>query len=301
MYGYREGPPIVDGVNIGPDPAAEIRAFLKTRRDRLTPEAAGLTSWGTRRRVSGLRREEVAQLAGISVEYYTRLERGQVGGLSPAVTASVASALRLDDVETTHFIRLVRAVGDGRAWANRGPLPTTVPRSLLQLLEAITGAAAFIRNDKLDVLAANTLARTLYADLFERPDNHDNLARFVFLDPAARRFYLDWDAVASDAVGSLRALSAQRPADTEVTGLVRTLRAADDGFMERWSNHEVRAYRSGTQRFHHRSAGNLELDYDAVRAAGDTGLVLVAYSSPTGLTSALSTFSAETRPHQASR
>src|SRR3954452_15707122 len=181
----------------------EIREFLTTRRARITPAQAGLRAYGTRRRVSGLRREEVAMLAGISVEYYTQLERGRVSGVSEDVLDAVARALQLDDIERTHLIDLVRAAKQRPTSRRRAP--ERLRPGVQQLLDSMTEAAAFVRNSRLDILSANRLGYALYSDAFVAPERPVNLARFVFLDDCSRDFYRSWDLIADDGVGSLRA------------------------------------------------------------------------------------------------
>ena len=196
--------PTVDGVGS----RNEIREFLTTRRARITPERAGLRVYG-RRRVSGLRREEVALLASISVEYYTQLERGNVRGVSEDVLESVARALQLDEVERTHLFDLVRAAKrrPGRA----RPTSERVRPSVQRVLDTIIGSAAFVRNGRLDILSANRLGYALYSEAFANPDRPVNLARFVFLDRQSRTFYADWEGIADAGVGSLRAEAGRDP------------------------------------------------------------------------------------------
>ena len=257
--------------------ANEIREFLGTRRARVTPEQAGLRAYGGRRRVKGLRREEVAMVAGISVEYYTQLERGSVGGVSDDVLDAVARALQLDDVERTHLFDLVHAAK--RRPARRRQPPRRIRPSLQLVLDSITGAAAFIRNGRLDILSANRLGHALYAEAFSNPERPVNLARFVFLDPRSRVFYRDWDEIADAGVGSLRAEGGRDPYDRELTELVGELSMRSDDFRSRWASHDVRLYASGVQRFHHPLVGDLELTYDALEPTLDVGLTIIVYAA----------------------
>src|SRR3954447_18362470 len=181
---------------------SEIREFLTSRRGRITPDQAGLRSYGTRRRVSGLRREEVAMLAGISVEYYTQLERGSVSGVSEDVLDAVCRALQLDEVERAHLFDLVSAAKQRPS--KRRKSTELVRPGVQQLLDAMAGAAAFVRNSRLDILSANRLGYALYSEAFSNPERPTNLARFVFLDPRARDFYVDWVGIADAGAGSLR-------------------------------------------------------------------------------------------------
>ncbi|MFB8271956.1 helix-turn-helix transcriptional regulator [Streptomyces sp. NPDC055955] len=264
------------------DVRTDIRHFLTSRRARITPQQAGLPDFGGRRQVSGLRRSEVAQLASISVEYYTRLERGNVGGVSEEILDSLAAALQLDDVERTHLAALVRAANAPHRAPDRDGGVSHVRDSLQQILDAMTGAAAFVRNAHLDVLATNQLARTLYQEALDTEEQPPNLARFVFLDPRARRFYRDWEGIAHDAVGSLRAEAARAPGNTDLADLIGELATHSTEFAMRWEAHDVEYYRSGQQRFHHPTVGDIDLDYDALEIPADPGLTLITYTLSPG-------------------
>jgi transcriptional regulator with XRE-family HTH domain len=260
--------------------ASEIREFLTTRRARITPEMAGLRAYGSRRRVSGLRREEVAMLAGISVEYYTQLERGNVRGVSDDVLEATARALRLDDVERQHLIHLVRAAKQRPP--RRGATPETVRPGVQRVLDTITEAAAFVRNGRLDILAANRLGYALYSAAFSNPDRPASLARFVFLDPRSREFYGDWDGIADAGVGSLRAEAGRDPYDRALTDLIGELSTHSDDFRVRWAAHDVRQYRTGTQSFRHPLVGDLTLGYEALELTADVGQTLIVYTAEPG-------------------
>jgi transcriptional regulator with XRE-family HTH domain len=255
----------------------EIREFLTTRRARLSPEQAGLSLYGGRRRVSGLRREEVALLAGISVEYYTQIERGSVRGVSEDVLDAVARALQLDEIEKTHLLDLVRAAKQRPAKAR--PTPEQIRPGVQRLLDTITHAAAFVRNERLDILSANRLGYALYSEVFANPDRPPNLARFVFLDPQSRRFYRDWDGIADATVGNLRAQAGRDPYDPDLTDLVGELSMQSEDFRVRWAAHDVRQYRSGTQPFHHPLVGDLTLNYEALQLTADIGHILIVYTA----------------------
>ncbi len=263
------------------DVRAEIRQFLTTRRAKLTPAQAGLPAYGGRRRVPGLRREEVALLAGISIEYYTRLERGNARGVSEEVRDGIARALQLDEVERAHLVDLVRTANAARP-ARRRATPQRVRPSVQRLLDSMTGTAAFLRNGRLDILAANQLGYALYAPAFLDPARPVNLARFVFLDPKSTEFYGDWDGIAHAAVGSLRAEAGRAPDDRALTELVGVLSMRSQQFRVRWAAHDVDYYRSGTQPFHHPLVGDLTLDYDALELPADPGLTIVAYTAEFG-------------------
>jgi transcriptional regulator with XRE-family HTH domain len=263
------------------DVRADIRQFLTTRRAKLTPAQAGLPAYGGNRRVPGLRREEVALLAGISIEYYTRLERGNARGVSDEVLEGLARALQLDEVERAHLGDLVRTANAARP-ARRRATPQRVRPSVQRLLDSMTATAAFLRNGRLDILAANQLGYALYAPAFLDPGRPVNLARFVFLDSKSTEFYRDWDGIAHATVGSLRAEAGRAPDDRALTELVGELSVRSQEFRVRWAAHDVHYYRSGVQPFHHPLVGDLTLDYDALELPADPGLTIVAYSAEAG-------------------
>ncbi|MEU3289687.1 helix-turn-helix domain-containing protein [Streptomyces longwoodensis] len=266
------------------DNQAEVREFLTSRRAKITPERAGLPS-GSRRRVPGLRRSEVAALADVSVEYYAKLERGNLAGASPAVLESVARALQLDDAERAHLLNLAQAA-DGSDVLTRPRRRTarswTPHRSLQWVLDAVTAGPAFVRNGRMDVLAANRLARAFYADLYATAGNQANLARFQFLDPASRRFYPDWDQAADMAVAILRTEAGRSPHDKDLHDLVGELSTRSDAFRTRWGAHNVRHHGTGTKRFHHHGVGDLTLAYEGLEMAAEPGLTLTVYTAEPG-------------------
>jgi transcriptional regulator with XRE-family HTH domain len=228
--------------------------------------------------VAGLRRSEVAELAGISVEYYTRLERGDARHASHDVLDAIARALQLDELEREHLMDLFRP-STTPARARRRQQPKS--RESLQLvLDAMTGAAAFLRNARLDLLTANRLGRALYAEAFAQP--RPNLARYVFLDNRSPEFYRDWDGIAADAVGSLRSEASRDPDDRDLIDLVGELSTRSEAFRVRWAAHPVRRYRAGTQPFHHPIGGDLDLVYEALDLVADPGLTIVVYTAPPG-------------------
>ncbi|WP_445189972.1 helix-turn-helix domain-containing protein [Pseudonocardia sp. Cha107L01] len=265
----------------GDDIRTQIRQFLTTRRARITPDQAGLPNYGGRRRVPGLRREEVALLAGISIEYYARLERGDASGASVEVLDGITRALHLDDVERAHLEDLVRTANTGntRRSPRRRPTRAQMRPSVQRLLDTMTGAAAFVRNGRLDILATNHLGQALYAPAFEDPARPVNLARFVFLDRRASGFYRDWDGIAHAAVGSLRAEAGRDPYDRALTDLIGELCTRSQEFRERWAAHDVKYYQSGAQPLTHPLVGDLDLDYEALEIAADPGLTIVAYTA----------------------
>jgi transcriptional regulator with XRE-family HTH domain len=254
----------------------EIRDFLTTRRGRIAPEQAGLRSYG-RRRVSGLRRDEVAVLAGISVEYYIQLERGAVRGVSERVLEALARALQLDEVERAHLFDLVRAAK--RRPAKRRKNLEQVRPGVQRVLDTITTAAAFVRNGRLDILGANRLGYALYSEAFADPQRPVNLARFVFLDQRSRTFYADWEGIADAAVGNLRAEAGRDPDDRDLSDLIGELSVHSEDFRVRWASHDVGQYRSGVQPFHHPAVGDLTLSYEALELTADINLTLLVYTA----------------------
>jgi transcriptional regulator with XRE-family HTH domain len=265
------------------DTRTEIREFLTSRRARITPDQAGLTAYGPRR-VPGLRREEVAVLAGVSAPYYTRLERGEMSGVSESVLDALARALQLDDAERAHLFALARAAGPT---TTRRPRPATkqVRPSVQRLLDAITGAPALLQNARLDVLAGNQLARALYSELFRDTSGPHNHARFTFLNPAARDLYPDWGRGADDAVALLRAEAGRDPYDRDLTDLIGELSTRSEEFRTRWADHNVRLHMTGVKRFNHPVVGELTLTFEMMDLATDPGLGLLTFTAEPGSTS----------------
>ena len=265
----------------GMDTRGEIREFLTSRRARITPEQAGLADYG-RRRVPGLRREEVAVLAGVSVPYYTRLERGDVHGASDSVLDALAKALELDEAERLHLFDLARAAQPNVTRRRRRPAQPQVRPSVQHILDAITGAAAFVRTDRLDILAANALGSALYSDMFAGRGGPANTARFIFLDPRAREFYPNWNKAANDTVAVLRASAGRDPYDHCLSDLVGELSTQSDEFRTRWAAHDVRQHITGIKHFHHRAVGDLSLTYDRLDLVADPGLTIFTYTAEPG-------------------
>ena len=266
------------------DTKREIREFLTSRRGRITPQQAGLPIFGDNRRVPGLRREEVAMLAGVSVDYYTRLERGNLRGASESVLDAVARALQLDEAERAHLFDLARAAGPGKP--SRRSAPKQVRLSVQRLLDAMTDAPALVQNGRLDILAANRLGRALYSELYLDPTRPVNHARFTFLDPRAHDFYPDWDRAANDGVALLRAEAGRNPNDRALTDLVGELSTRSEEFRIRWAAHNVRLHQTGAKNFHHPVVGDLTLTFEMMELAADPGLNLLAYSAEPGSRSA---------------
>lgn len=267
---------------MGIDVRKEIRDFLSSRRARLTPDEVGMPSFGGGvRRVPGLRRHEVAMLAGVSVDYYTRLERGTLKGVSDSVLDGLASALRLDDDERAHLWDLARLANAGVKSMHRN-VPTRVRPGVQHLLDAITGAPAWVRNDRGDVIATNELGRALYAPMFAGPGRPVNTARFTFLDPAARSFFPDWAHTARDAVAVLRAAAVSNPCEPGLVTLVGELSTRSEEFRTWWAAHDVRSHRTGRKRIDHPAVGLLELTYEALELVADPGLTMFTYGAEPG-------------------
>jgi transcriptional regulator with XRE-family HTH domain len=263
------------------DTRQEIREFLTSRRARLTPDQVNLTSYGARR-VPGLRREEVAVLAGVSIQYYTRLERGDISGVSEGVLDALAGALALDDAERAHLFDLARAAQPTRPRPRRRQAKQRVRPEVQWTLDAITGAAAFVSNERLDVLAANDLGRALYSELYEPPSRPVNTARFVFLDPRATTSFGDWESVANETVAILRTAAGRDPHNRGLSDLVGELATRSDAFRTRWATHNVRFHDTGVKRFHHPEVGELTLSYNRLDLAADHGLTIFTYTAEPG-------------------
>jgi transcriptional regulator with XRE-family HTH domain len=262
------------------DAASELSQFLISRRAKVTPEQAGLPSYG-QRRVPGLRREEVASLAGVSVEYYKRLERGNATGASDGVLEALADALRLDDAERAHLFDLARAASPIAPRRRRRPVQQRVRPVVQRILDSI-GSPATVSNMRGDYLAANQLGRALYAPLFESREQPPNSARFTFLDPAAQEFFVDWEKAAKDLVAALRSMAGRNPYDRALSDLVGELSTRSDAFRTWWAAHNVRYHQTGTKRLHHPVVGDLELSYEVMELAADTGLRLAIFTAEPG-------------------
>lgn len=262
----------------------EIREFLATRRAKITPERAGLPTFGRHRRVSGLRREEVALIAGISVEYYTRLERGNAAGVSDEVLHAVCAALQLDDAERAHLLDLVRVANE--RGPRRAPAAKGVRPGIARIVDAMVDVAAFVQNGRGDIVYANALAAAIYSDLDRDPVQPPNTARYLFLDPRAKSFYADWEKVANETVAVLRGAAGRNPYDRALSDLVGMLSTRSDEFRVRWASHDVRFHRSGTKRLRHPLVGDLTLGYELLDLPADAGLTLVTYSAEPGTPSA---------------
>jgi transcriptional regulator with XRE-family HTH domain len=261
------------------DRRGEIREFLMSRRARVTPDEAGLyVVDGDVRRVPGLRREEVANLAGVSADYYTQLERGDVDGASDSVLNAVARALRLDDAERLHLFDLARPEAPTRLMASGNVIRPSVRR----VLDAFTDGMALVRNRRWDYLAANALGRAVYADIFDGQTGQPNHARYVFVDPRARKFFNDWPAVAHDMARILRSEAGRDLNDPGPAELIEELSHTSAEFRALWSQHDVRLPAAGLHRFHHPVVGDLDLVFEAAALRADPGLTLLLATAEAG-------------------
>jgi len=263
------------------DAKTDIREFLISRRAKITPEQAGLPAYGGNRRVPGLRREEVAMLAGISVEYYTRLERGNANGVSEDVLEGITRALQLDEAERTHLFDLVRAANTTRP-ARRRPSQERVRPTVQRILDAMLDLPAYVRNGRLDILAANQLGYALYSPVFTDPGGTPNMARFIFLNPRATEFFDRWEGIANDAVAILRAEAGRDPYDRRLSDLIGELSTRSEEFRSRWAAHNVKLHRTGAKKLHHPLVGDLTLAYEALELPGDTGQRILVYTAEPG-------------------
>ncbi len=249
----------VEGMERRSDNRADIRDFLARRRAQLTPEQVGLPTSG-RRRVPGLRREEVAVLAGVSTDWYTRLEKGHISGVSESVLEAVARALQLDDAERTYLFDLARAAARPARTPQRRSRDQVQPR-VQWMLDTMTGSAAFVANGRLDILATNALGRALHSPMFVDERRPANFARFQFLDPRAHDFDPDWEGAATITAALLRAEAGRRPHDTQLRELIGELSTVSAEFRTRWAAHDVRIHHDGAKQFHHPVVGTLGLSY----------------------------------------
>jgi transcriptional regulator with XRE-family HTH domain len=269
---------------------SDIRDFLVSRRAKLAPERVGLPA-GRRRRVPGLRREEVAALAGVSTEWYTRLEKGHIGGVSEEVLEAVARALRLDEDERTYLFELARAARPARRRPYRRK-DVDIPASVQWMVDAMTMAPAFVRNGRLDIVASNALCRALYAPMFGSATTGErgcaNFPRYFFLDPGSADFFADWEEGARATVAVLRAEAGRGPHDRALRELVGELSTLSPEFRTMWASHDVRIRHEGAKRLNHPEVGRVEMTFRSLdlplpqRAVHD----LIVYTAEPGTPSA---------------
>ncbi len=256
-----------------------VKDFLTSRRAKLSPEDAGFAAHGGYRRVPGLRREEVAILAGVSVDYYTRLERGNLAGTSEAVLDALSRALQLDEAERSHLFDLARAA-NATGTTRRRAVSKGVRPSVQRMLDSMVGAPAWVRNARHDLLAANHLGFALYSELLTDPIRPANNARFVFLNPKSREFFVDWERAADDIVAILRSEAGRDPYDKALTDLIGQLSTQGATFRTRWAAHNVRFHRTGRKQLRHPVVGHLDLSYEAMELPGEDLTVLVYTAEP---------------------
>lgn len=253
-------------MNARPDNRSDIRDFLASRRAKITPEQLGLPTSG-RRRVPGLRREEVAVLAGVSTDWYTRLEKGHIGEVSEDVLAAVAEALRLDEDERIYLFDLAKAARPTRRTPSRRK-DVEVPPRVQWMLDSMTMSAAFVRNGRMDITAHNALGRAVHAPMFDSPTSLEqgrvNIARYIFLDPGAQHFFVDWNAAATLTTALLRAEAGREPHDRALRELIGELSTLSTEFRTQWAAHDVRIHHEGIKRLRHPEVGELELTYQSL-------------------------------------
>ncbi|GAB3451495.1 helix-turn-helix transcriptional regulator [Streptomonospora sediminis] len=262
---------------MGTNKKQEVREFLMTRRARVTPEQAGLRFYGDDRRVPGLRREEAAMLADVSIDYYTRLERGNIGGASESVLDAIAAALQLNDAERGHLFELARMVHHGgRAGAPTRSAPAVRP-SVQRVLDSMD-TPAVVHNARQDLVAANQLGRALYSPHFDT-EHRPNIARFIFLDPRAQDYYVDWPLARRTVAAMMRLEAGRNPLDADLTALIGELSSLSAAFREDWARHDVHEHRTGVKSFRHPDVGLVEVSFDVFEMPGESGLVIVTYST----------------------
>lgn len=262
------------------DNSQDIREFLMSRRAQITPSQAGLPVYGGTRRVAGLKREEVAMLTGVSTEYYARLERGNLRGVSEAVLESLAGALQLDEAERAHLLDLAKAAAPTHQTRPRRAR-TNVRPSIERILDGMRGTPAYVRNSRMDIVAANSLCFALYEGILSPERMPLNLARFMFLDPRSRDFFLEWETIADDLAAALRSEVGRSPHDRALNSLIGDLATGSTEFSTRWARHNVRFHRSARKTLHNPLVGDLELTGDSLELPGD-GLTLIAYTAERG-------------------
>ncbi|GAA2320927.1 helix-turn-helix transcriptional regulator [Streptomyces kunmingensis] len=275
-----DGPAPSDGL----DQRAELSEFLRTRRARLQPEDVGIASMGRHRRVPGLRREELAQLAGVSVAYYTRLEQGNGRNVSAEVLDAIARALRLSETEHAHLTHLAKPKQQRKR--HRAPRRQQARVALQQLVDSMEGVPAYIGGPRSDILAWNRMAAALFGDWGAMPAGERNWARLTFLNPDYRELFRDWEQKASDMVSYLRLYAGQHPDDPELSALVGELSVKSEEFRKLWATHDVKEKGHGVKRMRHPLVGELTLAYETLHLPDDDGQFLSVYHAEPGSPSA---------------
>lgn len=255
----------------------ELGEFLRSRRARLAPGDVGLAASRNGRRVAGLRREELAMLAGVSPDYYARLEQGRASNVSPQVLDAVADALRLDDLERVHLSALVRP-----AKAVPSDRPLRVRPALRSMIAALDPTPAVLHGPRLEVLAVNRMATLLIDDFDSMPTAERNMVRWMFLDPKARQVYPDWADIAAQMVAILRMAGARDDGDAPLAALVGELSTRSSEFATHWAAQEVFEHTHGPKRFHHDAVGIVTLNYETLRLPADPGLSVIVYTADAG-------------------
>ncbi|WP_282703981.1 helix-turn-helix transcriptional regulator [Streptomyces sp. CC219B] len=278
-----EQPEAVQAAGPALDRRAELSEFLRTRRARLKPEDVGLPDFGRHRRVPGLRREELAQLAGVSVAYYTRLEQGNGRNVSAEVLDSIARALRLSNAEHAHLTHLAKPKQHKKKPAGR---TQQVRGGLRQLLDSIDTVPAYVVGRRTDILAWNRMAAALFGDWGELPAPERNWAHLVFLNPRYRDLFVEWDRKASDIVSYLRMDAGCHPDDPRLSALVGELSVKSEEFRRLWATHDVKEKGHGIKRLQHPLVGELTLSFETFRLADDGEQSLVTYHAEPGSPSA---------------
>lgn len=257
----------------------DVREFLISRRANITPQRAGLADTVGKRRVPGLRRDEVAMLAGVSTDYYTKLERGKIRGPSESVLNAIARALQLNEVEREHLFDLVRIAAASSHSASRAPVVGRVRQSVQRVLDNMN-APAMVYNAQQDLVASNVMARALFSDLFEA--DRPNMARFIFLDSRAKHFYVDWPLACSLTAAMLRFHAGRDPLNGDLTTLVGELSTRSPQFRKHWADQHVHEHRTGTKTYRHPLVGELEISYDVFEMPGEPGLFIGTYTAEEG-------------------
>jgi transcriptional regulator with XRE-family HTH domain len=261
----------------------EVREFLISRRAHVTPEQAGLPDFGGERRVPGLRREEVAMLAGVSLDYYTRLERGNIRGASESVLNAIAGALQLNDVEREHLFGLARTALVKPAARSREPAKRPVRTSVQRVLDNLA-VPAVVFNPQQDLIASNLMGRALFSPHFEA--EKPNLARFIFLDPRAKDYYVDWPLARRMTAAMLRLEAGRDPLNSDLTALIGELSTRSPQFRKDWAGQNVHEHRTGQKVYRHPAVGDIEITFDVFELPGETGLSICTYSVDEGSESA---------------
>lgn len=265
------------------DPRDEIREYLSSRRAKVTPAQAKLPAYGGNRRVAGLRREEVAMLAGVSVDYYTKLERGNFGSVSESVLHSLARALQLNEAEREHLFHLATRTATIRPGRRRTPSPN-VRQAVQRVVDGLVDVPAFVRNNRRDLLASNAMGRALYSELYADPgaDGTVNTVLFLFFNPRARSFFRDWEKAAADVVANLRTEVGRDPHDHSLQDLIGELSTRSREFSTLWAAHDVRYHDTGNKALHHPVVGDLDLSFEVLELPADVGQALIVYGAEPG-------------------